>query len=325
MSITEVSLPANTQAPSTDISAPVELRRRVDRLLEKRQERQRRSVRMAKEFAALNRYLGIGAQVTEALDALSRELFKRLLQIVEEKLSIALVEIIEQPLKFHADADFKRGGATVEFRIERDGNSEDVLRGQGGSVANVLSVGLRMFALMTLDEAQHRRFLVLDEQDCWLRPDLVPRLVKIVREAGQALGFQVLMISHHDVAIFERYADRIYEFSPRGDDGVAVRESARRRANRTQRLDHFVFVGWLADSSNPPLRVACPRLAGMNRRAKPTCLRAESMPPKHCSRNCHASARWRSAAYIWMMPRCSAIVTAWVRSVACSLARIFCT
>jgi predicted ATPase len=85
-----------------------------------------------------------------------------------------------------------------------------------------MSVGLRMLALATLDEAEHRRFLVLDEQDCWLRPDLVPRLVKIVHEAGQALGFQVLMISHHDVSLFERYAERIYEFVPDGANGVRV-------------------------------------------------------------------------------------------------------
>ena len=88
------------------------------------------------------------------------------------------------------------------------------MRGQGGSVANILSVGLRMFALTTLDPSQHRRFLVLDEQDCWLRPDLVPRLVKIVHDAGRALGFQVLMISHHDATNFSRYADRIYRLTP---------------------------------------------------------------------------------------------------------------
>ena len=92
-------------------------------------------------------------------------------------------------------------------------------RRQGGSVANILSVGLRMFALTSLDEGQHRRFLVLDEQDCWLRPDLVPRLAKIVRDAADALGFQVLMISHHDVAVFEQYADRIYQFSV-GEEGA---------------------------------------------------------------------------------------------------------
>ena len=81
-----------------------------------------------------------------------------------------------------------------------------------------------MFALATLDPARHRRFLVLDEQDCWLRPDLVPKLVKIVHDAGQALGFQVLMISHHDIATFEKYADRIYTFLPDSMGKVNVRQ-----------------------------------------------------------------------------------------------------
>ncbi len=81
-----------------------------------------------------------------------------------------------------------------------------------------------MFALTTLDETAHRRFLVLDEQDCWLRPDLVPKLVKIVHDAGKALGFQVLMISHHDIALFERYADRIYQFTPGPEGRVEVHQ-----------------------------------------------------------------------------------------------------
>ena len=36
------------------------------------------------------------------------------------------------------------------------------------------------------------------------------------------------MISHHDVAMFERYADRIYEFIPDGQGGVNVRLRADR-------------------------------------------------------------------------------------------------
>ena len=126
-----------------------------------------------------------------------------------------------QPIALKVDRDFQRKTTTMEFHVERNGQREDILRGQGGSVANVLSVGLRLFALTTLDKQKHRRFLVLDEQDCWLRPDLVPRLVKIVRNAGRALGFQVLMISHHDSAIFERYADRIYRFIPT-PEGVRI-------------------------------------------------------------------------------------------------------
>jgi len=202
---------------------PLEARRRADKLLHSREEREQRSLALSRRFAELNAYLAIAGEVTLALEQLGDQLFQQLLVTVQEKLTIALQEILEQPIAFKAEATFERGAAAVKFHIERDGNQEDILRAQGGSVTNILSVGLRMFALATLDPARHRRFLVLDEQDCWLRPDLVPRLVKIVREAGRALGFQVLMISHHDVALFERYADRIYQFTPDGAGGVNVR------------------------------------------------------------------------------------------------------
>lgn len=211
-------------AAETALRPTMEIRRRVDRLLDRREERQARSRKLAHEFDELNAYLAIAGDVTVALEKLNEQLFQELLAIVENNLTVALQEILEQPLRLKAKTEFKRDMAAVEFCIERSGEEEDILRGQGGSVANILSVGLRMFALTTLDPSRHRRFLVLDEQDCWLRPDLVPKLVKMVRDAGKALGFQVLLISHHDRAIFERYADKIYEFTPAGDGSVSVRE-----------------------------------------------------------------------------------------------------
>src|SRR5690606_25294888 len=152
---------------------------------------------------------------------LSQNLFERITALLQEKLTIALQEVLEQPISLKVDAKYLKNSTSIEFTLEREGKSEDIMKGTGGSVANILSVGLRLFALTTLDEKSHRRFLVLDEQDCWLRPDIVPRLVKIIHEAGRALGFQVLMISHHDSACFENYADRIIKLQP-GPDGVAA-------------------------------------------------------------------------------------------------------
>jgi DNA repair exonuclease SbcCD ATPase subunit len=118
----------------------------------------------------------------------------------------------------------------ITFTIERDGETEDILTGQGGSVCNVISVGLRLIALSQLDEKQHRRFLVLDEQDCWLRPDLVPRLMAIIHKVARKLQFQVLVISHHSVDIFREHADRIYRVLPSRErgDGVKVELLAQR-------------------------------------------------------------------------------------------------
>ena len=166
------------------------------------------------EILDIESFLSVADRTTAALEILSQSLFEEVLGVLESKLTIAIQEVLGQPIKFKSKPDFKRGAAAVSFSIDREGNEEDVLRGQGGSVQNVLSVGLRMFALATLDEDLHRRFLVLDEQDCWLRPELVPSLVNIVHRAAKELEFQVLMISHHDVGLFDRYADRIYRLSP---------------------------------------------------------------------------------------------------------------
>ena len=197
-------------------AAPTEIRKRLDRLAWKRQRLQVQRSRNQSSIEQLESYLGLADQVTDALDLLSQKLFEEVLGLLRDKLSIAIQEVLEQPVRFHAEASFKRGAANVDFSIERDGNQEDVNRGQGGSVQNVLSVGLRLFALARLDESEHRRFLVLDEQDCWLRPELVPRLVNIVYRAAKELNFQVIMISHHDIGLFEKYADKIYRFEPNG-------------------------------------------------------------------------------------------------------------
>jgi ABC-type branched-subunit amino acid transport system ATPase component len=198
------------------------IRRRLDQLDFARSEALRNQAANDRELENLTGYLQTADKVSLALEKLNQDLFSSLLQTVQEKITIALQEILEQPISFHAEAGFARNSASVEFWIERNGKAEDLLHGQGGSVANIVSVCLRIFALTTLDEATHRRFLILDEQDCWLRADLVPKLVKIIHDASRALGFQVLMISHHDRALFEEYADKVIELQWQNGSVIAV-------------------------------------------------------------------------------------------------------
>ena len=200
-----------------------QMRHRLVHLQGQRELLQSNRSALASDREKILAYLSIADAVDQALDKLSVELFGRIVAVLEEKLTLALQEVLGQAIKLKVERGYRRSGATIDFHVERNGHAEDIMKGQGGSVANILSVGLRIFALTTLDPKVHQRFLVLDEQDCWLRPDLVPLLVKIVHEAGHALGFQVIMISHHDVSAFEQYADKLYEFKPTVD-GVEVTE-----------------------------------------------------------------------------------------------------
>lgn len=192
------------------------VRRRLDRLVGIREEKMNRLANNENRLKKLNEILSLAEPVTEALKSLSDQLFRQELSTVEQMLTHALQEVLEQPIKFKATPDFKSGSAIVDFYIERDGHLEDVQRGQGGSVQNILSVGLRMLALATLGKNDQRGFLILDEQDCWLRPELVPQLVRIVKQAGDELGFQILMISHHHLNLFDNYADQVIRLDPKG-------------------------------------------------------------------------------------------------------------
>lgn len=198
-----------------------EARDRLQRLqgLRDQLEQQRRGLEA--RLGELRQHLDVAPEVADTLDGFSQQLFGDLVELLREKLSLALQEVLQQPLQLEVTCRYLRGAAAMEFHILRDGQAEDILRGQGGSVANVLSVGLRLFALTTLEPQAHRRFLVLDEQDCWLHPALVPGFVRIIHQASQALGFQVLMISHHDAALFGGQVDRLYRLEP-GRAGVKL-------------------------------------------------------------------------------------------------------
>lgn len=200
--------------------SPQRLRERFTVLRTQRDDLRRSIERKEKRLAELQHELDLEPNVDLAMAVLSDQLFNDVAKLLEDKLTTALEEVLDQPIRFRAETKLSRGHANVRFWIEREGNEEDILKGQGGSVTNVLSVGLRMFALRRCDETLHRPFLVLDEPDAWLRPDVVPRLVKIIAEAGRELGFQTLLISHHDLDLFAQYADRIYRFEPQADGSV---------------------------------------------------------------------------------------------------------
>lgn len=205
-------------------------RRATARLVERRRLLAEDRSRAAARVEVLEARLARADAVREALERLTEGMFAGVLGVIAENVTIALREVLDQPLALAIDPTYHRAhGLRIAFSIDRGGDREDILHGQGGSVANVVAVGLRLFALCSLDEREHRPFLLLDEPDCWLRPDLVPRLVRLIREAADRLGVQTVLISHHRLDLFEQEAAAIHRL--RLAEGRAeVERIARRRA-----------------------------------------------------------------------------------------------
>lgn len=217
----------NNPQPSSELRAPDALAERAGQLRNRRAFLIERAASAGRQRAQAEAFVAVAPKVAVALQKLSEGLFEQIARLLETKLTFALQEVLRQPIRLKAEQRQSKNQTEVHFSILRGEETEDILLGQGGSVANVLSVGLRMFALATLDGARHRPFLILDEQDCWLRPDLVPQLVKIIHAAGKELGFQTVVISHHDVSNFECFAETIYQLEP-GDAGVVAKKVPKR-------------------------------------------------------------------------------------------------
>lgn len=90
------------------------------------------------------------------------------------------------------------------LRIEalNNGQPESIIEGNGGSIANIVSTGLRLIALSRM---QQRQFIVLDEPDCWLQPEHISLFAKIIGEISQKLRIQTIIISHHHWSYFKDY------------------------------------------------------------------------------------------------------------------------
>jgi DNA repair exonuclease SbcCD ATPase subunit len=202
---------------------PEQVRQHFEILRERQRLLRSRQNQVKQQHRELKAFLELAPGVANRLDDLSQRLFGDILAEVERNLTYALQEVLEQDLKVVSTTEVKKGKATINFNVERDGHQEDILTGQGGSVCNIISVGLRLIALSQLPVREHRRFLILDEQDCWLRPDLVPRLMAIIHTIAQKLNFQLLVISHHDINLFREFADRIYRLAPAAKPGEGVR------------------------------------------------------------------------------------------------------
>ena len=182
------------------------------------------------QYASIEHQVGLAKhreqwhpEVNQALEALQREEHQRAVGAFERLLGALLNDILPGERQVLLELSTLAGMPSLDIALLKNEhipdpqdildeakrallNIEDPLYGSGGSVANVLSSGLRM---ITLIRSNHRRFLILDEADCWLKPTLISAFSKVIQEAAAHLNIQVLMISHHDQTYFQDIEHRI--------------------------------------------------------------------------------------------------------------------
>jgi len=203
-----------------------QVERRLDRLSALAEGMHVEHGRVLGDLADVRDFLVLAPSARDTLEELATALFGQILDEVEANLTHAVREILGQDRVVATRREVKSNRLQIHFEIHNQGDGEqveDIMSGQGGSVCNILSVGLRLIALSQLQPETHRPFLVLDEQDCWIRPALIPGFMKLIGEIADRLELQLLVISHHPLDLFADVAGRIYELRPDRERGASIR------------------------------------------------------------------------------------------------------
>ncbi|MFK8770356.1 AAA family ATPase [Aeromonas caviae] len=70
---------------------------------------------------------------------------------------------------------------------------EEIIDGQGGSISNVIVSALR---IISLARTSNRRFLMLDEPDCWLDQRYLKTFSSVIKNISHEIGIQTIIVSH---------------------------------------------------------------------------------------------------------------------------------
>ena len=135
-------------------------------------------------------------EVKEFLDYLQWQEHEKSVGAYEKLLSAFMEEVLPGYRKVVFELTTERNAPALNIFIKKGENMppEDALMGTGGSVTNILVTGLRIISLL---RSGKRKFLVLDEPDCWLNPVYIPAFSKVINEMAKELGIQIFLISHY--------------------------------------------------------------------------------------------------------------------------------
>lgn len=174
------------------------------------------------------------------LEEMQAEAHSRNVGKFERLLSTLVNEIMPGQPPIGLDLGIKRGQPSLDIvsRVTAD-LSKDIYKHKGGALTNVVVLGLRMIALV---RSRKRRFLILDESDCWTQSEKIPAFYNVVRDAAAKLGIQCVAISHWPT---EKYGDGVnvarLSGNPEASTGTNINNNARRH-QWTDEEEGFRFI-----------------------------------------------------------------------------------
>lgn len=162
----------------------------------------KRSGELTEDVAQAKARQSLHPEFKQMFNSLQLRSHERSVGTFERALSKLLNDVLPDEGKVRFIPSYKDSTTWLDINIENDGDLEDILEGNGGAVNNVVAAGLRFTALM---RTRNRRFMVLDEPDCWIKePEKNIALIRVIAQVSVQTGIQTIFISHfNDPKVFD--------------------------------------------------------------------------------------------------------------------------
>lgn len=178
--------------------------------------------RLHADMAAAQARMGSQPEVSAFLEALQWRVNERSVGLYENLLGSLLQDIMpDMDKRIFLDLSVERGqpALSIQLGVDRD-RTEDIWDGTGGSLSNIISAGLRLIATV---RGHGRKFLVLDEPDCWIETDKIRAFAAVLAQMAEETGTQMILVTHHSLDLFNDIPHRVNLFL---DDHLVVRSRA---------------------------------------------------------------------------------------------------
>lgn len=147
-------------------------------------------------------------KINAILNALYDKVAGKIIKACEAAITDATHEIIGDNTNIGMDISTKNGqihvdiGSTIQTKDSRVLRS--IVDGEGGGLTNVVCFSLRA---IIVSRSQQRKFIIIDEPDCWLDSSKINPFFNIIYKMAVDGGFQIIALTHHDTTDFEDRAN----------------------------------------------------------------------------------------------------------------------
>jgi hypothetical protein len=154
-------------------------------------------VMIAQKKSEYQEYVDAKDDIESALSQLAEASQIEAVSLYSELLTTLVSEVMGKKQVVILETRKFRNKVHLDLYCEEDGGHRvDIAEAKGGSICNLIAAGMRIVSII---QSPYRRFLFLDEPDCWLAPTLVGPFVRVLRRLCSEVGVQMVYISHHSL------------------------------------------------------------------------------------------------------------------------------